>query len=145
MTKQDDLTARDAYLDLVRAYERLSGEFAALFREHDLTQAQYNVLRILLGGPTEGASCQYVGERLLTRVPDVTRLIDRMAAAGLVTRSRSAEDRRVVLIQVTEAGKTLCRKLARPVMNLHRDQFAHMAKGTVAGLSRALRQIVQPA
>ncbi|MEM7306585.1 MAG: MarR family transcriptional regulator [Planctomycetota bacterium] len=143
MASKPDLTAaRDVYLNLVRAHEKLHAEFTALFREHGLTQAQYNVLRILLGGPKEGAPCQYVGERLLNRVPDVTRLIDRMETAGLVERERSAEDRRVVLVRVTAEGGRLCERLRRPVADLHRRQLAHMSPRQVEALSRGLQQVL---
>jgi DNA-binding MarR family transcriptional regulator len=141
-TERKDLAARDVYLDLVRAHERLFGEFSALFRDHGLTQAQYNVLRILLGGPREGASCQYVGERLLNRVPDVTRLIDRMEAAGLVRRARSTEDRRVVLVRVTSKGRKLCERLDAPVLGLHRQQLAHLPAKKVAALGLALQELL---
>ena len=124
MSRRDSATlSRDAYLNLVRAHELLVGQFDALFRAHGLTQTQYNALRILRGGPREGYPCQAIGERLLTRVPDVTRLIDRLEKAGLVSRARGKEDRRVVLIKLTAKGRRLCDSLDEPVEQLHREQF----------------------
>jgi len=140
---RQDTADRDLYLNLVRAHEKLFGQFSALFREHGLTQAQFNVLRILRGGPAEGASCHYIGERLLNRLPDVTRLIDRMEAAGLVTRTRSGEDRRVVRVRISAQGRKHCESLSGPVMDLHRKQVAHMSPGTVAALNRNLRQLLK--
>lgn len=134
--------ARDAFLNLARVHDRLSAEFAALFRAEGLTMPQFNVLRILLGGPREGAPCQYVGERLLTRVPDVTRLIDRMEAAGLVRRSRAEEDRRVVLVHATAKGRTTCEGLAAPVRKLHRKQFEHVSLQTLEALDGALEAVL---
>lgn len=133
-----DILSRDAFLNLVRLHERLNGQFTELFREEGLTQAWYNVLRILRGGPREGAPCQYIGERLLTRVPDVTRLIDRMVAAGLVERLRSEEDRRVVLVRVTRDGRSKCRRMDGPVMELHKKQFSHLKVGDLARLNQCL-------
>jgi len=141
--ERDEAAARDLYLNLVRAHERFFADFAALFREHGLTQAQFNVLRILHGGPREGASCQYVGERLLNRVPDVTRLIDRMESAGLVTRTRSRDDRRVVRVRITTRGRTLCERLSEPVLDLHRKQIAHLSPKMVATLNRGLRELLK--
>lgn len=138
-------SSRDVYLNLVRLQDRLGAEFTALFREHGLTQAQYNVLRILIGAPTEGGSCQYVGERLVTRVPDVTRLIDRMVSAGLVQRSRSEVDRRVVLIRPTAKGRRLCDRLTEPVGDLHTRQMAHMPVKELAALNAALEAALSPA
>ncbi len=133
-----DILSRDAFLNLVRLHERLNCEFTELFRGEGLTQAWYNVLRILRGGPRTGAPCQYIGERLLTRVPDVTRLIDRMVAAGLVERERDEEDRRVVLVRVTAEGRSICRRLDGPVMDLHKKQFAHVKASDLERLNRSL-------
>lgn len=137
-----DLLARDVYLNLVRVHERLTADFADLFRGAGVTSAQYNVLRILLGGPREGSACQYIGERLLKRVPDVTRLVDRMQEAGLVSRSRDAEDRRVVLVRVTAKGTKLCRGLDGPVMELHRRQFERLPARSLAALNASLEEVL---
>jgi DNA-binding MarR family transcriptional regulator len=134
--------SRDTYLNLVRVHEQLVGEFDALFRERGLTQTQYNVLRILRGGPREGYACQAIGERLLTRVPDVTRLIDRMEKAGLVTRSRGAEDRRVVLIRLTAKGRKVCDALDGPVLELHRSQFPGVARRHLRDLNELLQEVL---
>ena len=142
-TRRRDILARDTYLNLVRVHERLSADFSDLFREAGLTAAQYNVLRILLGGPSEGAPCQYIGERLLNRVPDVTRLVDRMQEAGLVSRSRSAEDRRVVLVRVTAKGTKLCRGLDGPVMKLHRRQFERLSARSLAAINESLEEVLR--
>lgn len=80
---------RAAYLALIQVHELLNSEFNALFREHALTGPQFNVLRILIQGPREGVPCSRIGDELIHRVPDVTRLVDRMLKAGLVTRERS--------------------------------------------------------
>ena len=141
-TRTREILARDTFLNLVRVHERLEADFAELFREHDLTAAQYNVLRILLGGPREGASCQYIGERLLNRVPDVTRLLDRMERAELVSRVRSAADRRVVLVSVTTKGSRLCKKLDGPVMELHQSQLEGIPLKALRALNEGLEAIL---
>lgn len=140
--RQESL-ARDVYLNLVRAHEKLYAEFSALFKAHGLTQAQFNVLRILRGGPREGASCHYVGERLLNPVPDVTRLIDRMESAGLVIRTRCREDRRVVRVRLTAEGRKRCDRLSGPVLDLHCHQIAHLSPRKVAALNRGLRELLK--
>jgi len=117
------IKARDAYLAVVRAHEALLVAAAALFREHGLTQAQYNVLRILRGGGEDGLPSQEVGRRLITRVPDVTRMLDRMEAAGWIVRRRSDSDRRVVLARLTDDGRALVDRLDQPVLDLHERQF----------------------
>ena len=75
-----------------------------------LTNTQYNVLRILRGSHPAKLACSDIAERMIERDPDVTRLIDRLATRGLVTRSRSRRDRRVVEVGLTDKGLMLDRK-----------------------------------
>ena len=138
-----ELLSRDTLLNLLRLHDRLNAEFVDLFKGAGLTQAQYNVLRILSGAPKKGVPCQYVGEHLLTRVPDVTRLIDRMVSAELVRRDRSEEDRRVVLLRVTARGRRVCAGLTEPVMALHRGQFTHMSRKALAALNEGLEEALR--
>ena len=134
----DHMPSRLAYLDLVRAYEKLHGEFSDLFREHGITHAQYDVLKTLSRAPECGASCQFISENLLNRLPDVTRLLDRMERDGLVERSRCTEDRRVVRVHLTPKSRKVLTKLEAPVLELHEAQFAHMSKKAVQDLQRGL-------
>lgn len=131
--------SREVYLSLVRLTEALTGEFQGLFKEHGLTLAQFNVLRILRGGESEGVTCQDIGERLLNRVPDVTRLIDRMETAGLVRRARAADDRRKVLVTLTPAGRELVDELDGPVDTLHVAQLEHLSDTALTDLDKRLR------
>ena len=138
----ETLAARDAYLNVVRVHEMLAAEFAELFREHGITQPQFNVLRILRGAGKAGATCRTIGDELLNRVPDVTRLIDRMESAGLVVRERSDTDRRVVRVRLTPKGRRLCDSLDEPVLDLHRRQLEHLSSSQVETLNRGLRRVL---
>jgi len=138
-TPTKEILARDAFLSLTRLHDRLSGQFAVLFREAGVTQAQYNVLRILIGAGSQGAACQEIGSQLVQRVPDVTRLVDRMVRAGLVTRERTEEDRRVVRIRVSPKGKRICAGLEQPVLDLHRKQLDHLSRAQLAILQQSLQ------
>lgn len=93
-------------------------------QEYGVTHQQYNVLRILYvrddGG--HGVSCSDIGTRLVTRVPDITRLLDRLAKAGLVDRYRCAGDRRVVRARLTSEGVDLVEKMDAPLLAMH-DKF----------------------
>jgi DNA-binding MarR family transcriptional regulator len=82
------------YLALQRAAADLTQQAAVVLRPFGLSGAQYNVLRILRGAGPEGLACGEIAERLLTRDPDMTRLLDRMQRQGLVTRERDSNDRR---------------------------------------------------
>ncbi|MEO0649779.1 MAG: MarR family transcriptional regulator [Planctomycetota bacterium] len=132
---------RDVYLALVQAHEVLVGEFAELFRRHGTTQAQFNVLRVLVQASKGTASCAEIGERLIHRVPDVTRLIDRMEAGGWVARRRSDQDRRVVLVSITEAGQALCEGLYGDVEALHARQTAHLPPADLTRLAADLTRL----
>ena len=137
-----EILSRDLYLNLVRVHERLTTEFNALFKREGLTSAQYNVLRILVGGPRGGASCHYIKERLLTRVPDVTRLLDRMESSDLITRERSDEDRRVVLVRVSAKGAKECRRLEGPLMATHLRQLEGVSGKTLTALNDQLTELL---
>lgn len=104
--KQDHFTsaAQEAMLSVLVTSAWVGGEVAAALAPFDLTPAQYNVLRILRGSHPQPLPCSAIGERLLDRTPDVTRLLDRLAKAGFLSRARAAQDRRVVEVHVTAAG-----------------------------------------
>ena len=141
-TPKPSFPPAEAYLDLRRVHERLGGEFQALFKEHGLTHSWYNVLRILAGGPKEGTACSDVGGKLVNRVPDVTRLLDRMEGAELIERERSREDRRVVRVRITSAGRQKLRQLESPVRDLHVQQFAGLEPDELATLDALLRRLL---
>src|SRR4051812_28225257 len=82
---------------------------------HGLSMTQYNVLRILRGAGTKGLCRNEIGERLISRMPDVSRLLDRMEEAGLVSRVRSRQDRRLVNTTLTARGLALVNDLDAPV------------------------------
>ena len=142
MAKLQESAARSAYLKIVEAHERLTGDFSDLFREYGLSHTQFNVLRILVTGSKNGEPCSTIAARLIHRVPDVTRIIDRMESAELVQRERSAEDRRVVLVRITTKGRRLCESLYEPVSRLHRRQFAHVPKAALGELNDALDAVL---
>ena len=87
---------------------------------------QYNVLRILRGAGPQGLPCNRISERMISRDPDMTRMLDRMEKRSLITRERQQEDRRVVRARITEEGLKLLKKLDAPVRELHKKQFASL-------------------
>lgn len=113
------------FVELVRTADRLSRAPAQLLREHDLSPAPYNVLRILRGAP-DGLLCGEIAARMITREPDITRLLDRLEKRGLTQRCREEQDRRRVLVRITPAGLALLARLDAPVQELHRRQLGHL-------------------
>jgi len=102
-----------AFLDLLRTADMLSRGAVEVLKAEDLSPSQYNVLRILRGAP-EGLPCGEIASRLITRDPDVTRLLDRMEKRGLISRARESRDRRMVLARLTSAGLKLVDSLDEP-------------------------------
>lgn len=126
-----------AYVDLVRTAEMLSRPVAQLLKTGDLSPAQYNVLRILRGCP-DGLTCGEIGNRMITRDPDITRLLDRLEKRALVSRGRDAKDRRVVLTRIAPAGLDLLARLDRPVRDLHRRLLGHLGPVRLRTLAQLL-------
>jgi DNA-binding MarR family transcriptional regulator len=128
---------QETYLNLVRTCQQLSGDFARLFKEHGLSDPQYNALRILRG---EGKPMQVyqIAERMVTPQTDITRLVDRLEKAGYVRRERCGEDRRVVWVTLTAKGRSLLKRLDRPVRELHKAQLGHLSGSELKGLSQFL-------
>lgn len=115
-------------LGLARTADAMARASEDVLRGSGLTATQYNVLRILRGARPHGLPCRELGERMITRDPDVTRLLDRLETRGLVARSRDAKDRRVIFTRITEAGLELLEELDRPVAEVHRRQLAHLKR-----------------
>jgi DNA-binding MarR family transcriptional regulator len=132
-----------AFLNVLRTEDLLTAELRALLKQHGITAQQYNVLRILRGAGADGLPILEIGGRMVTRVPDVTRLVDRMEVAGLVSRARSDSDRRVVRTTLTAAGTRIVDSLLEPVSELHRRQLSHLTPEELAELSRLLEKARQ--
>ncbi|MBM4108326.1 MAG: winged helix-turn-helix transcriptional regulator [Phycisphaerae bacterium] len=136
----------EAFLNLARTHGELSGPIEHLLGRHALSPSAYNVLRILRGSlrtsPSRaahmGRRCAEIGAELVTRVPDVTRLVDRLVRQGYVERRRCTRDRRVVYVRITGEGLAVLAAIDRPLLALHRAQLAHMTRADLAALSRLL-------
>jgi len=126
-----------AYVDLVRTTERLSRPLAELLKTEELSSPQYNVLRILRGSP-EGLTCGEIAARMITRDPDVTRLLDRLEKRGLVRRARQATDRRVVVTRIAPPGLEVLERLDAPVQEAHRRQLGHLGPARLRALAALL-------
>jgi DNA-binding MarR family transcriptional regulator len=139
-SKPIDSLEEEIFLNLARTYEALSGEIAELLRQHDLRPTQYNVLRILRGAGESGLTAGEIAERMITRDPDVTRLIDRMEKRGLVERWRCTHDRRVVWTRISPDGLAAIAPLDESVRELHVRQLAHLGPERLATLRDLLEE-----
>jgi len=107
-----------------------------------LTPNQYNVLRILRGSHPDRLASSEIGERMIERDPDITRLVDRLEKRGLVKRTRSREDRRVVEVGITEKGTTLLRGLDAHVQRLPKALLGHLGAERLRQLSALLDSLL---
>jgi DNA-binding MarR family transcriptional regulator len=126
-----------AFLDLLRTTDLLSRSLTHLLKVVDISANQYNVLRILRGAP-EGLPCGEIANRMITRDPDVTRLLDRLEKRGLVLRSRESKDRRLVLTRITPSGLELLARLDVPVKDAHIRQLGHLGAKRLRALTDLL-------
>jgi len=130
-----------AYVRLLRVADDLSWNLIELLKPVDLTPAQYNVLRILRGAEPDGLACRDIGDRLINRDPDVTRLLDRLEKRSLVQRSREKKDRRVITVRITEQGHKLLKDLDKPIEALHKQQFDQLSQRQVETFISLLEKV----
>jgi len=125
-------------IKLMKVFEHIDGSHMSLFKVHGLSGPQYNVLRILRGAQGEDLNCHEVGNRMLKRVPDVTRLLDRLEQRKLITRWRCSDDRRVVRTRITAEGLQLLADIDKPLQNQVKQDFRHFDNTKLAELDRLL-------
>ncbi len=126
-----------AFLDLLRTTDILSRAPSQVLKTEDLSATQYNVLRILRGAP-EGLACGEIARRMITRDPDITRLLDRLEKRGLISRCRETKDRRTVLARITPDALKLLARLDEPVQAAHRKQLGHLGRERLRALTELL-------
>jgi DNA-binding MarR family transcriptional regulator len=134
---------QEAQLNIVRTGAVLLDEAEQLLRPYGITATQFNVLRILRGAEPAGLCRNELRDRMLTRMPDMTRLLDRMEDAGLVARSRENEDRRMVRSRITAAGLELLKALDDVVLAEHKRRFQHLTADQLRTLINLLTTIRQ--
>ena len=127
----------DAFLDLLRTTDMLSRGLVQVLKSEELSPTQYNVLRILRGSPA-GLPCGEVASRMITRDPDITRLLDRLEKRGLISRCRETKDRRMVMAKITPDGLKLLARLDEPVGDTHRRQLGHLGRDRLRALAELL-------
>lgn len=130
-----------AFVAILKAADALAAQAEQLIKGCGLTGAQYNVLRILRGAGPEGLPCNGISERMISRDPDMTRLLDRMEKRELITRERQQQDRRVVKARITSEGLKLLKKMDAPIRELHKTQFARMSSAHLKTLLDLLTEL----
>lgn len=131
------------FLEMVRTTEALSHRFVQVMKTADLTAPQYNVLRILRGAP-EGLPCGEIGNRMVTRDSDITRLLDRLEKRALISRCRESKNRRTVMTRITQEGLELLAQLDEPIRTAHRNLLGHLDAERLELLASLLRLAREP-
>ena len=142
-----DSAEQEVFLNLWRTYDRLRALEDELFARHGLTAQQYNALRLLAAAHPSTVPTLTLAARLVSRAPDITRLLDRLAERGLIDRVRPAENRRTVMVGVTAAGRALIDELAAEVRDCHARQLGHLdpaEMSTLVGLLQKARAPHEP-
>jgi DNA-binding MarR family transcriptional regulator len=139
-----DSPQQETFLNLWRTYDRLRIEEDRLFAQFELTPQQYNALRVLRGEGEAGLPTLTLAERLVSRAPDITRLLDKLEERGLIRRQRPPGNRRVVEVRITKEGRGLLSALDEPVRRCHARQLGHMRAVDLRRLVELLQDARRP-
>jgi len=133
-----DSVEEEAVLNLMRTSDCINRAFQRRTRHWGVTSTQYNVLRILRGAHPQGLTCSAIGNRMITAVPDITRLLARMNVLKLIRQQRDKHDRRVVWTQISQAGLDLLSKMDDEISRMPRELLAHLTREELAEFIRLL-------
>jgi DNA-binding MarR family transcriptional regulator len=139
-----DSPEQEAFLSLWRTYDRLRALEDELFARYELTPQQYNALRLLSAERPGRLRTLDLAGRLVSRAPDITRLLDKLEERGLVERDRPRDNRRVVNVGITAAGLDLLRALCEPLRECHARQLGHLSARELGELIVLLRATRRP-
>jgi DNA-binding MarR family transcriptional regulator len=144
---------QEVFLNLQKTSDCLMAEVTEFLKPHGISPTQYNVLRILRGEgagccagghadpAAKGLACREIGERMITRDPDMTRLLDRLDDRGLIVRERDKADRRMISTRITDAGLELLKAIDAPLLELHQKQLGHLGPKKLGDLLTLLEEV----
>ncbi len=135
---------QEAHLNIVRAALELDADLDDVLKPSGISSTQFNVLRVLRGAEPDGLCRGELGLRLLGRMPDVTRMLDRLEAMHLVHRQREVTDRRQVRTRITTRGSALLADVDAHVEAEHARRLAHLGPRDLRTLVALLTRILQP-
>jgi DNA-binding MarR family transcriptional regulator len=139
-----DSLEQEVYLSLWRTYDRLRAMEDDLFAQFDLTAQQYNVLRLLRAEHPGTLRTLVLANRLISRAPDITRMLNKLENAGLVARERRNDNRRVVEVGITAEGVAMLDRIETPLRDCHEHQLGHLSAEQLRKLSELLRAARDP-
>jgi MarR family transcriptional regulator, organic hydroperoxide resistance regulator len=128
----------EVLLNLRRTADVLEREVVLTLKPYELTPSQYNVLRILRGAGASGLMCSEIGERMVTRDSDITRLLERLQKRSLITRQRDVKDRRIINTCITDEGLKLLAELDVPMEESSKKRLSHFSREMLEQLNALL-------
>lgn len=131
----------EAHLSVLRTAAELEHAMESAVKPYGITATQYNVLRILRGAGPGGLCRNEIGTRMLRRVPDVTRLLDRMEQLRLIVRERGGNDRRFVTARITGRGLETLATLDPVVDRITDSQLGHLGDARLRALIELLGRV----
>ena len=131
----------EAFLSILRTAAVLDHHLGETLKPFGITPTQHNVLRILRGAGAKGLCGREVAERLVARVPDVPRLLDRLETMQLITRARDQDDRRHVTARITRKGLALLEEVTPRLEAVERARMGGLSQRRLAGLIQGLDAI----
>lgn len=143
-TTRFDSLEQEAYLNLWRSYDRLRAIEDEFFAAYGLTAQQYNVLRLLRAAHPDRVPTLRLAQRLVSRAPDITRMLDKLSDRGLIDRERPADNRRLVVIGITETGLSLLSEMDSPLRESHLRQLGHLSEHELEQLVTLLHRAREP-
>ena len=143
-TGRFDSLEQEVYLNLWRTYDRLRSIEEEVFGPMGITSQQYNVLRLLAVHHPEPMPTLTIANRMISKAPDITRMLDKLEASSWIQRTRPSENRRVVLISITTGGLSLLGEIAEPLRQCHARQLGHLNKNDLTQLVGLLRNARKP-
>jgi DNA-binding MarR family transcriptional regulator len=142
--KRFDSPQQEVFLNLWRTYDRLRALEDELFGRFGLTAQQYNALRILRAAYPAKVPTLALATRLVSRAPDITRLLDKLHDRGLIDRERPAANRRTVMVGITESGLAMIEEIDPHVRDCHVRQLGHLADDEMSTLVTLLNKVRAP-
>ena len=131
----------EAFVSILRSAAVLDHQLGEVLRPFGLTATQHNVLRILRGAGAEGLCGREIAERMIARVPDVPRMLDRLEAMRLIARERDQADRRHVTATITPKGLALLDEAIPAIEAVEKARLGRLSDRTLVTLIEALAAI----
>ena len=135
---------KKAFRNLKRTYDAIHVNFFKLFKSFKITGAAFDLLETILLSKKASLSIQDLSERMVTRQPNITRTVVGLELAGLLKREKSENDRRIVLVKLTNYGYQLIESIRVQLLELHKAQFAHLSEDELRTFIYLLEKVRYP-